>query len=97
MEFAPSARNFRIKYHRQLDAQRAYPEAFVSALTKAGWPAALIPTEYGGQDWDWRKRRSSWKKSTDPAWHRGCWRMWSRGRGARRLTPWRSSCALSDS
>ena len=35
-------------YHREIDAQRAYPEAFVDALTKAGWLAALIPQEYGG-------------------------------------------------
>jgi acyl-CoA dehydrogenase len=35
-------------YHREVDAQRAYPEAFVDALTKAGWLAALIPQEYGG-------------------------------------------------
>jgi acyl-CoA dehydrogenase len=28
--------------------ERAYPEAFVNALTKAGWLAALIPQEYGG-------------------------------------------------
>src|SRR5438309_10639137 len=25
-----------------------YPEAFVEALTEAGWLAALIPAEYGG-------------------------------------------------
>ena len=36
------------EYHRQVDAQRAYPEQFVDALTKAGWMAALIPQEYGG-------------------------------------------------
>ncbi|WP_343590377.1 acyl-CoA dehydrogenase family protein [Paracidovorax wautersii] len=36
------------EYHRQIDAQRAYPEAFVDALTRAGWLAALIPQEYGG-------------------------------------------------
>lgn len=36
------------EYHRQVDAERAYPEAFVQALTKAGWMAALIPQEYGG-------------------------------------------------
>ena len=36
------------EYHRKIDEQRAYPEAFVDALTKAGWLAALIPTEYGG-------------------------------------------------
>jgi acyl-CoA dehydrogenase len=36
------------QYHRAIDAQRGYPEAFVDALTKAGWMAALIPQEYGG-------------------------------------------------
>jgi acyl-CoA dehydrogenase len=35
-------------YHRRIDAERAYPEAFVDALTKAGWLAALIPQDYGG-------------------------------------------------
>lgn len=35
-------------YHRQIDQQRAYPEAFVDALTQAGWMAALIPQAYGG-------------------------------------------------
>ena len=36
------------EYHRKIDNARGYPEAFVTALTKAGWLAALIPTEYGG-------------------------------------------------
>ena len=36
------------EYHRKVDAGRAYPEAFVEALTRAGWMAALIPEEYGG-------------------------------------------------
>ena len=36
------------EYHRRIDAERAYPEAFVDALTRAGWLAALIPPEYGG-------------------------------------------------
>ena len=36
------------EYHRKVDEQRAYPEAFVDALTKAGWMAALIPEQYGG-------------------------------------------------
>ena len=36
------------EYHRKIDEQRAYPEAFVDALTKAGWLAALIPQQYGG-------------------------------------------------
>ncbi len=35
-------------YHRGIDAERAYPEAFVAALTQAGWMAALIPEAYGG-------------------------------------------------
>jgi acyl-CoA dehydrogenase len=35
-------------YHREVDSRRAYPEAFVDALTKAGWMAALIPQEFGG-------------------------------------------------
>jgi acyl-CoA dehydrogenase len=36
------------EYHRKVDAERGYPEAFVDALTKAGWLAALIPEAYGG-------------------------------------------------
>ena len=36
------------EYFRQVDDERVYPEAFVEALTKAGWLAALIPVEYGG-------------------------------------------------
>ncbi len=35
-------------YWQSVDEQRAYPEAFVHALTAAGWLAALIPTQYGG-------------------------------------------------
>ncbi len=35
-------------YFRELDARREYPAAFVEALTRAGWLAALIPAEYGG-------------------------------------------------
>ncbi|KQT32998.1 acyl-CoA dehydrogenase [Sphingomonas sp. Leaf412] len=35
-------------YFREVDDARAYPEAFVDALTKAGWMAALIPEEFGG-------------------------------------------------
>ena len=40
--------DFPAEYFRRLDEQRAYPEEFVNALTKAGWMAALIPEEYGG-------------------------------------------------
>jgi len=36
------------EYHRKIDEARGYPEAFVDALTRAGWMAALIPEEYGG-------------------------------------------------
>jgi len=36
------------EYFRKIDAERAYPQEFVEALTKAGWLAALIPAEYGG-------------------------------------------------
>jgi acyl-CoA dehydrogenase len=36
------------EYWRALDRERAYPEKFVTALTKAGFLAALIPEEYGG-------------------------------------------------
>ncbi len=35
-------------YWQQVDHARGYPEAFVTALTDAGWLAALIPSEYGG-------------------------------------------------
>ena len=35
-------------YWRELDRERAYPEAFVRALTDAGYLAALIPEAYGG-------------------------------------------------
>lgn len=39
---------FPAEYHREVDRERAYPKAFVDALTEAGWLAALIPEEYGG-------------------------------------------------
>jgi len=35
-------------YFRKIDEARGYPDAFVDALTQAGWLAALIPQEYGG-------------------------------------------------
>ena len=35
-------------YWQKIDEQRAYPEEFVDALTKAGWMSALIPEDYGG-------------------------------------------------
>ena len=39
---------FDATYWQNIDEQRAYPQAFVEALTGAGWLAALIPAEYGG-------------------------------------------------
>ena len=36
------------EYWRALDREREYPTAFVEALTKAGFLAALIPEQYGG-------------------------------------------------
>ncbi len=36
------------EYWRELDAERRYPEAFVTALTQAGFLGALIPEAYGG-------------------------------------------------
>ena len=41
-------RSFPDAYWRDLDARRAYPDAFVKALTEAGYLAALIPEEFGG-------------------------------------------------
>src|SRR5262245_36411959 len=35
-------------YWRELDREKAYPEAFVQAMTGAGWLSILIPEEYGG-------------------------------------------------
>ena len=36
------------EYWRELDEKRAYPEAFVTALTESGFLGALIPENYGG-------------------------------------------------
>ncbi len=41
-------REFPDAYFREIDGKRGYPEAFVDALTRAGWLAAMIPQEYGG-------------------------------------------------
>ena len=41
-------RQFPDEYFRKVDADKAYPEAFVAALMDAGWLAAMIPEEYGG-------------------------------------------------
>ena len=53
-------------------ARRAYPDEFVTALTAAGYLAALIPEEYGGAGLALPPRRpSSWKRSTAAAQRRG--------------------------
>jgi acyl-CoA dehydrogenase len=39
---------FPAEYHRNIDRDRGYPDAFVELLTREGWMAALIPEEYGG-------------------------------------------------
>src|SRR5262249_15204014 len=41
-------RDFDSRYWQKADEERAYPDEFVRALTKAGWLAVLIPQEYGG-------------------------------------------------
>jgi acyl-CoA dehydrogenase len=41
-------KNFDSAYWQKVDHERGYPEAFVNAITQAGWLAALIPEEYGG-------------------------------------------------
>ena len=40
--------DFPDEYFRKVDHERGYPAAFVDALTRAGWLAALIPADYGG-------------------------------------------------
>ncbi len=41
-------KDFPGQYWRELDRERAYPTAFVKALTDAGYLAVLIPEVYGG-------------------------------------------------
>jgi len=41
---------FDSRYWQDMDEKKTYPEAFVKALTDAGWLAALIPEEYGGSN-----------------------------------------------
>src|SRR3954447_7438197 len=47
-EVAKLCARFPGEYWRGLDRERAYPTAFVAALTEAGFLAALIPEAYGG-------------------------------------------------
>ena len=39
---------FESSYWQKLEEESGYPEAFVQALSQAGWLAALIPEAYGG-------------------------------------------------
>ena len=39
---------FNSKYWQEVEERAAYPEAFVKALSDAGWLSALIPEQYGG-------------------------------------------------
>ena len=48
VEVAKLCARFPGEYWRKLDQVRGYPTEFVSALTEAGYLAALIPEEYGG-------------------------------------------------
>jgi acyl-CoA dehydrogenase len=41
-------KQFDSAYWQKIDHERGYPEAFVTAMTEAGWLAALIPEEFGG-------------------------------------------------
>jgi acyl-CoA dehydrogenase len=41
-------RDFPDAYWREVDKNHDYPEAFVKAVTRSGYLAALIPEEYGG-------------------------------------------------
>ncbi|HYX49172.1 MAG TPA: acyl-CoA dehydrogenase family protein, partial [Ktedonobacteraceae bacterium] len=43
-----ACRAFDSTYWQKIEEESGYPEAFVQALTEAGWLAALIPEEYGG-------------------------------------------------
>lgn len=47
-EIKKVCRDFPDAYWREVDHNKAYPEAFVKKLSELGWLAALIPEEYGG-------------------------------------------------
>ncbi|MGE5304728.1 MAG: acyl-CoA dehydrogenase family protein [Alphaproteobacteria bacterium] len=47
-EIRKVCKNFPDAYWRDIDAHKAYPEAFVQKLSQLGWLAALIPEEYSG-------------------------------------------------
>lgn len=39
---------FDLEYWRRCESERSYPEAFVQAMSAAGWLGILIPEQYGG-------------------------------------------------
>jgi acyl-CoA dehydrogenase len=47
-EIQKVCKEFTDPYWREIDAHKAYPDAFVGKLSQLGWLAALIPEEYGG-------------------------------------------------
>ncbi len=47
-EIRKVCKEFPDAYWREIDAHKAYPDAFVRKLSELGWLAALIPEEYGG-------------------------------------------------
>jgi acyl-CoA dehydrogenase len=47
-EIRKVCKDFPDAYWREIDAHKAYPDAFVKKLSELGWLAALIPEEYGG-------------------------------------------------
>ncbi len=47
-EIRKVCKDFPASYWREVDHDKAYPEAFVRKLSELGWLAALIPEEYGG-------------------------------------------------
>src|SRR5918999_2695815 len=47
-EIKKVCKEFPDAYWREIDAKKAYPDAFVRKLSELGWLAALIPEEYGG-------------------------------------------------
>ena len=59
---------FPAEYHRSIDAARGYPEAFVDALTHAGWLAALIPQDYGGSGLGLAEARSEERRVGKECW-----------------------------
>ena len=73
-----------------------YPQAFVKALTGAGWLAALIPEEYGGAGLPLAGRARSSKRSTravgtPPPATRRCTR-WARSCGTGATSRRRATC-----